>query len=32
MEGGAGLEDAALKAAWTPHRIAYGELVVINTV
>jgi alpha-ribazole phosphatase len=32
MQGGAALEDAALKAARTPHRIAYGELVVINTV
>jgi alpha-ribazole phosphatase len=31
MQGGARLEDAALKAAQTPHRIAYGELVVINT-
>jgi alpha-ribazole phosphatase len=26
------LEDAALKAAQSPHRIAYGELVIINTV
>jgi alpha-ribazole phosphatase len=32
MQGAVALEDAALKAARTPHRIAYGELVVINTV
>jgi alpha-ribazole phosphatase len=32
MQGAVALEDAALKAAQTPHRIAYGELVVINTV
>jgi alpha-ribazole phosphatase len=32
MHGAVALEDAALKAAQTPHRIAYGELVIINTV
>jgi alpha-ribazole phosphatase len=32
MQSSARLEDAALKAARTPHRIAYGELVIINTV
>ena len=32
MQGAVAIEDAALKAAQTPHRIAYGELVVINTV
>lgn len=30
MRGGAALEQAALDAARTPHRIAYGELVVLE--
>jgi alpha-ribazole phosphatase len=30
LHGGAPLEQAALDAARTPHRIAYGQLVVLG--
>lgn len=30
MQGGAALEEAALQAASTPHRIAYGEMLVLK--
>jgi hypothetical protein len=30
MRDGAALEQAALDAAQTPHRIGYGELVVLE--
>jgi alpha-ribazole phosphatase len=30
MHGGAPLEQAALQAAQTPHRIGYGDLVVLK--
>jgi alpha-ribazole phosphatase len=30
LHGGAPLEQAALQAAQTPHRIGYGQLVVLG--
>ncbi len=30
LHGGAGIEQAALRAAASPHRIAYGEVVVLK--
>jgi alpha-ribazole phosphatase len=30
MHGGEPLEQAALRAAQTPHRIAYGDLIVLK--
>ena len=30
MQGGAALEEAALRAASTPHRIAYGEMLLLE--